>query len=101
MSIIAQQISASQAMVNGRTITGQKGKNWVINNWAISQLRYSDTDRNSDLVSGYFPGGEGLAGARDPFMYPDNRPTLEGSDVVSSSRGIESIKDSRTAAQLG
>ena len=99
MSILTQQISASQAMVNGRTIRGQKGENWVINNWAISQLRYSDTD--SDLVSGYFPGGEGLAGGRPAFMYPDNRPTLEGSDVVSSSRGIESIKDSRTAAQLG
>ena len=99
MSILAQQLNASQAMVNGRTITGQKGEIWVMNNWAPSQLR--DSERNSDLVSGYFPGGEGLAGGRDPFMYPDNRPTLEGSDVVSSSRGIESIKDSKTAAQLG
>ena len=101
MSILAQQLNASQAMVNGRTITGQKGETWVINNWAISQLRYSEKDLDSDLVSGYFPGGEGLAGGRDPFMYPDNRPTLEGSDVVSSSRGIESIKDSKTPAQLG
>ena len=99
MSILAQQINMSKAMVNGRTITGQKGEIWVMNNWATSQLR--DSERESDLVSGYFPGGEGLAGGRDPFMYPDNRPTLEGSDVVSSSRGIESIKDSKTAAQLG
>lgn len=99
MSILDQQINMSKAMVNGRTITGQHGDDWVTNNLTASQLRDSETE--SDLVSGYFGGGEGLANGRDPFMYPDNRPTLEGSDVVSSSRGIESIKDSKTAAQLG
>ena len=98
MSILAQQINASQAMVNGRTITGQKGEDWVMKNLSISQLRVSE--RNSDLVSGYFAGGDLEKGGR-VHMYPDNRPTLEGSDVVSSSRGIESIKDSKTAAQLG
>ena len=98
MSILAQQINASQAMVNGRTITGQKGEDWVMKNLSISQLRVSE--RNSDLVSGYFAGGDLEKGGR-VHMYPDNRPTLEGSDVVSSSRGIESIKDSRTAGKIG
>ena len=99
MSILTQQISASQAMVNGRTITGQKGEDWVMKNLSISQLRDSETD--SDLVSGYFPGGEGLAGGRDPFMYPDNRITFEGSDVISDYEGAENIKNSKTAGKIG
>ena len=99
MSILAQQLSGSKAMANGREIGVMEGEKWMSQNISLSQRR--DSERESDLVSGYFPGGEGLASGRDAFMYPDNRPTLEGSDVVSSSRGIESIKDSKTAAQLG
>jgi len=98
MSILDQQINMSKAMVNGRTITGQHGDDWVTNNLTASQLRDSETE--SDLVSGYFGGGDLESGGR-VHRYPDNRPILEGSDVVSSSIGIESIKDSRTAAQLG
>ena len=98
MSILDQQINMSKAMVNGRTVIGQAGATWAMNNLTTSQLRDSETD--SDLVSGYFGGGDLESGGR-VHRYPDNRPLLEGSDVVSSSRGIESIKDSRTAAQLG
>ena len=79
-------------MVNGRSTE------WV-KNITTSQLR--DSERRSDLVSGYWPGDAGSADGRDPFMYPDNRITFDGGDVVSSSRGIESIKNSKTAAQLG
>ena len=99
MSILAQQINMSKAMVNARTIMGQAGAGWVMNNLATSQLR--GAGRNSDLVSGYFPGGEGLAGGRDPFMYPDNRITFEGGDVVSDYEGTENIKDSKTAGKIG
>ena len=99
MSILAQQINASQAMVNGRTITGQKGEDWVMNNWATSQLR--DSERDSDLVSGYFPGDASFDSGRSPFMYPDNRITFEGGDVVSDYEGTENIKDSKTAGKIG
>tara|TARA_R110002060_G_C2117837_1_gene98532 strand:+ start:440 stop:736 length:297 start_codon:yes stop_codon:yes gene_type:complete len=98
MSILAQQINMSKAMVNGRTIADQQGPAWVMSNLTTSQLRDSETD--SDLVSGYFGGGDLESGGR-VHRYPDNRPILEGSDVVSSSIGIERIRDSRTAAQLG
>jgi len=92
MSILDQQINMSAAMVNGRSTKRVK-------NVTTSQLR--DSERNSDIVSGYWPGGENWGAGRDPFMYPDNRITFDGGDVVSSSRGIESIKNSKTAAQLG
>lgn len=95
MSILEQQISMSHSVVNGRTIVGQKGDDWVNKNVAISQLRGSETE--SDLTSGYFPGGAG----RDPYMYPDNRSVMLGENVVSSIGGIEAIKDSRTAAKIG
>jgi len=96
MSILDQQIKMSQAMISGRTIEGQAGDDWVSKNVTTSQLRSSDTE--SDLVSGFFPGSEG---GRDPYMYPDNRSVIMGDGIVSSAGGIESIKDSRTAAQLG
>ena len=99
MSILAQQINMSKAMVNARTIVGQAGAGWVMNNLATSQLR--SAGRNSDLVSGYFPGDASFDSGRSPFMYPDNRTTFIGGDVVSSSEGVESIKDSRTTAQIG
>ena len=82
-------------MINGRSIAGQAGDNWVSRNIAASQIRGSETA--SDLTSGYFPGGAGRA----PHMYPDNMSVILGDNVVSSSRGIESIRDSRTAAQIG
>ena len=96
MSILSEQIKMSQAMISGRTIEGQAGANWVSKNVTTSQLRSSDTE--SDLVSGFFPGGEGV---RDPYMYPDNRSVIRGDGIVSSVGGVEGIKDSRTAAQLG
>ena len=99
MSILAQQINMSKAMVNARTIMGQAGAGWVMNNLATSQLR--GAGRNSDLVSGYFPGDASFDSGRSPFMYPDNRTTFVAADVVSSSEGVESIKDSRTAGKLG
>ena len=92
MSIIAQQINMSKPMVNGRSTK------WV-KNVATSQVRYSE--RESDLINGYFPGGENLGGGRAPFMYPDNRTTFIGGDVVSSSEGTESIKGSKTTGVLG
>ena len=107
MSILDQQSKMSLAMTSGRSIEGQAGANWVSKNVTTSQLRSSD--RESDLVSGYFPGGEGV---RDPYMYPDNNSVILGgglnvisgsiqSHTVSSLNGIENIKDSRTAAKLG
>ena len=99
MSILAQQINMSKAMVNARTIMGQAGAGLVMNNLATSQLR--GAGRNSDLVSGYFPGDASFDSGRSPFMYPDNRTTFVAGDVVSSSEGVESIKDSRTTAQIG
>ena len=99
MSILAQQINMSQSMVNGRTIIGQQGEDWVMRNLSPSQLRYSL--RDSDLVSGYFPGGEGLGNGRGALMYPDNRKTFEGSDVISDYEGAENIKDSKTAGKIG
>ena len=92
MSILEHQIGMSEAMANGRSTR------WV-KNVTTSQLR--DSERNSDIVSGYWPGGENLGGGRAPFMYPDNRTTFVAGDVVSSYEGTESIKDSRTAAQIG
>ena len=94
MSILDQQIKMSEAMTSGRTIEGQTSDDWVSKNVTTSQLRSSN--RESDLVSGFFPGGD-----RDPYMYPDNRSVIMGDGIVSSVGGSESIQNSRTAAQLG
>ena len=83
-------------MISGRKIEGHAGANWVSRNLTTSQLRSSD--RDSDLISGFFPGGEGI---RPPSMYPDNRSVILGENIANSSGGTESIRDSRTAAQLG
>ena len=96
MSILDQQIKMSEAMTSGRTIEGQTSDDWVSKNVTTSQLRSSD--RDSDLISGFFPGVEGI---RPPSMYPDNRSVILGENIVNSSGGTESIRDSRTAAQLG
>ena len=92
MSILEHQIGMSEAMANGRSTR------WV-KNVTTSQLR--DSERNSDIVSGYWPGGENLGGGRAPFMYPDNRTTFVAGDVVSSYEGTESIKGSKTTGVLG
>ena len=95
MSILDQQGKMSLAMTSGRSIEGQAGPNWVSRNITASQLRTSDT--NSDLVSGYHPGGD-----REPFMYPDNRTTMASDGTIDSDGdGTEFIKVSNTAAQLG
>tara|TARA_Y100001937_G_scaffold117198_1_gene170170 strand:+ start:1132 stop:1401 length:270 start_codon:yes stop_codon:yes gene_type:complete len=89
MSILDQQIKMSQAMINGETIEAHAGDDWVTENITSSQKRSSDIE--SDLISGFFPGG----------MYPDNRSVIMGDGIVSSVGGSESIQNSRTAAQLG
>lgn len=89
----------SKAAANGRSVAGQNGANWVMKNLAPSQLR--TTEVNSQLVSGYFGGGDNLGSGRPPSMYPDNRTTFKGGDVVSSTNGLEEIRDSRTASLLG
>tara|TARA_B100000424_G_C22686442_1_gene375550 strand:+ start:82 stop:369 length:288 start_codon:yes stop_codon:yes gene_type:complete len=95
MSILDQQGKMSLAMTSGRSIEGQAGAEWVSRNITDSQLRTSDT--NSDLVSGYHPGGD-----RDPYMYPDNRTTMASDGTIDSDGdGTEFIKVSNTAAQLG
>ena len=99
MSILEQQIMMSKAAANGRSVVGQAGEDWVTRNLATSQLRYSE--RNSDLVSGYFGGGEELGSGRPASMYPDNRAVFGPGDVVAGSDGVEDIRDSRTSATLG
>ena len=99
MGILQQQIMMSKASANGRSVVGQAGEDWVTKNLATSQLRYSE--RNSDLVSGYFGGGEELGGGRGASMYPDNRAVFGPGDVIVSAAGDEDIRESRTAAILG
>ena len=100
MGILQQQIMMSKAAANGRSVVGQMGEGWVTRNLATSQLRYSE--RDSDLWSGYFGGGENLGGGRAESMYPDNRTTIGGGQVVSQGPdGYEDIRDSRTPGLLG
>ena len=98
MGILQEQLTMSKSIVNGRTIIGQQSAGWVMKNLAISQLRASET--NSDLVSGFWGGGENLGAGRPASMYPDNRTIFAAGDVVIGSDGIESIRDSKTAAQI-
>lgn len=96
MGILNQQIKISQAMASGRTIPGHAGSSYVMKNLAISQVR-DISGRDSDLVSGYWGGSkQGRAGS----MYPDNRTTLAAEDMVINTDGVESIKDSNTAAKI-
>ena len=96
MGILEQQIKISQAMVSGRTVPGHTGNTWVMRNLAASQVR-DVSRRESELVSGYFGGS---AQGRPASMYPDNRTTLAAEDMVNNSDGIESIRESRTAATI-
>ncbi len=99
MSILEQQIMMSKAAANGRSVVGQAGEDWVTRNLATSQLRYSE--RNSDLVSGYWGGGESLGSGRPASMYPDNRAVFGPGDVIVNAAGKDDIRESRTAATLG
>ena len=99
MSILQQQIMMSKAAANGRSVVGQMGESWVTRKLAASQLRGSEI--NSDLVSGYFGGGEELGSGRPSSMYPDNRTTFGAGDVIASPEGYEDIRESRTPALLG
>ena len=100
MGILQQQIMMSKSAVNGRSVAGQATAGWVTRNLTPSQLRYSE--RDSDLWSGYFGGGENLGGGRAESMYPDNRTTIGGGQVVSQGPdGYEDIRDSRTPGLLG
>ena len=99
MGILQQQIMMSKAAANGRSVVGQAGEDWVTKNLATSQLRSSE--RNSDLVSGYFGGEEGLGSGLQASMYPDNRAVFGPGDVIVGADGGEDIRESRTAATLG
>ena len=100
MSILAQQIMMSKAVANGRTVVGQAGDAWVTNNVTTSQLR--DSEVNSDLVSGYYGGGESLGSGRAASMYPDNRICLNAeSGVLMTYDGQDDIRDSKTAGAIG
>ena len=99
MGILQQQIMMSKAAANGRSVVGQAGEDWVTRNLATSQLRYSE--RNSDLVSGYWGGGESLGSGRPASMYPDNRAVFGPGDVIVNAAGKDDIRESRTAATLG
>ena len=95
MGILEQQFKISQAMASGRTVPGHTGNTWVMRNLAASQVR-DVSRRESELVSGYFGG----SAQRPASMYPDNRTTLAAEDMVINSDGNESIRKSRTAAQI-
>jgi len=100
MSILAQQIMMSKAVANGRTVVGQAGDTWVTNNVTTSQLR--DSEVNSDLVSGYYGGGESLGSGRAASMYPDNRICLNAENgVLMTYDGQDDIRDSKTAGAIG
>ena len=99
MSILQQQIMMSKAVANGRPVAGQATQAWVASNLTPSQLRYSE--RESDLKSGYWGGGESLGAGRAGSMYPDNRTTFGAGDVIASLEGYEDIRESRTPALLG
>ena len=98
MGILDQQLNMSKAAANGRTVPGQAGEEWVLNNLAMSQLRTSEIP--SQLISGFYGGGEDLGAGRGPFMYPDNRGVFNG-QVVVNDKGLETINTSKTAAKPG
>ena len=98
MSILAQQLPVSKAMANGREIGVYEGAAWKSKNLAPTQIRYSE--RDSDLVSGYFGGFDVGDDSRGRVhMYPDNHPVFV--EVSTDANGHENIRDSRTAAHLG
>ena len=103
MGILDQQLNMSKAAANGRTVPGQAGEEWVLNNLAMSQLRTSEIP--SQLISGFYGGGEDLGAGRGPFMYPDNRTCLNAENGVLEfpGRGVnnEIIRDSKTAGAIG
>ena len=101
MSILAQQLMISKAVLNGRTVVGQAGEDWVASNLTTSQVRESEV--NSDLVSGYFGGAENFGSGRAGSMYPDNRTCLnaESGGALVTWDGQDNIRDSGTAGAIG
>ena len=77
MSILSQQMVISQLAVTND----------------ITPNRLS---RSLTAPSGYCGG----SAQRPASMYPDNRTTLAAEDMVINSDGNESIRKSRTAAQI-
>tara|TARA_Y100000310_G_scaffold166840_1_gene166510 strand:- start:1551 stop:1847 length:297 start_codon:yes stop_codon:yes gene_type:complete len=98
MSILDQQLPVSKAMANGRKVGAYEGEKWKSKNISPSQIRYSE--RDSDLVSGYFGGFDVGDDSRGRVhMYPDNHPVFV--EVSTDANGRENIRDSKTAAQIG
>ena len=81
MGILTDQIEISKAVGNGRTISAQRGQEWAATHLNLSQIRNSD--KISDLISGYWSGAGNLGAGRSEHMYPDNR-AFWGNGVVST-----------------
>ena len=89
MSIVTEQIEISKAVGNGRTVSAQRGQEWVAANLSLSQIRSSD--KISDLVSGYWGGAANLGAGRSQHMYPDNREFWGNAVVKADEYGQEEI----------
>ena len=88
-SIITDQIEISKAVGNGRTISAQRGQEWAASHLNLSQIRNSD--KISDLISGYWSGAGNLGAGRSEHMYPDNRPFWGDGVVNANDFGQEEI----------
>ena len=97
MSIVTEQIEISKAVGNGRTVSAQRGQEWVAANLSLSQIRSSD--KISDLVSGYWGGAANLGAGRSQHMYPDNRE-FWGNGVVSTKDGRPEFEKIGLSLQL-
>ena len=94
-SIITDQIEISKAVGNGRTVSAQRGQEWAASHLNLSQIRNSD--KISDLVSGYWSGAANLGAGRSQHMYPDNREFWANGVVNSDEWGQEEIGYSQQA----
>jgi len=80
MAIVDQQIALSNKVRHDQEYSHE----FITSNSTLERMRVKD-------VSGY----------HGDYQYPDNRPIIDGQNMVTSETGLETINNSKTAGQLG
>ena len=80
MSIINEQIEISNKVRHDQEYSDQ----FISNSSTLKRMHVKN-------VSGY----------HGDYQYPDNRPVIDGQNIVTSETGLETMNNSKTAGVLG
>jgi len=83
MAIVDQQIKMSEAMISDLKFEASS--------IGLGESRLINFPRTEGQKSGYY----------NDHQYPDNRPIIDGQNMVTSETGLETINNSKTAGILG